>query len=187
MTRAPLPAPALPAYDRSALRPGIVHIGLGNFHRAHMAVYLDDLFAMGESHDWAILGAGVRANDAAMREALLAQDCLSTVIELDPAGKSARRIGAMVDFLAVEADNAALIAAMTRPEIRIVSLTVTEGGYFIDPATGAFDTDHPEIAARARIQGIPALILYRRGRELARLAGARPARDIEAFVRESLQ
>ena len=139
----------LPAYDRRALRPGIVHIGLGNFHRAHMAVYLDDLFAMGESHDWAILGAGVRANDAAMREALLAQDCLSTVIELDPAGKSARRIGAMVDFLPVEADNAALIAAMTRPEIRIVSLTVTEGGYFIDPATGAFDPAHPEIVADA--------------------------------------
>ncbi|MBL9056909.1 MAG: mannitol dehydrogenase family protein [Rhodobacteraceae bacterium] len=149
MTQSPLPAPALPAYDRSALRPGIVHIGLGNFHRAHMAVYLDDLFALGESHDWAILGAGVRANDAAMRDALLAQDCLSTVIELDPAGKSARRIGAMVDFLSVEADNAALIAAMTRPEIRIVSLTVTEGGYFIDPATGAFDPGHPEIAADA--------------------------------------
>ncbi|NTT84354.1 mannitol dehydrogenase family protein [Tabrizicola fusiformis] len=149
MTQSPLPAPALPAYDRSALRPGIVHIGLGNFHRAHMAVYLDDLFALGESHDWAILGAGVRANDAAMREALVAQDCLSTVIELDPAGKSARRIGAMVDFLSVEADNAALIAAMTRPEIRIVSLTVTEGGYFIDPATGAFDPGHPEIVADA--------------------------------------
>jgi mannitol 2-dehydrogenase len=149
MTQSPLPAAALPAYDRSALRPGIVHIGLGNFHRAHMAVYLDDLFALGESHDWAILGAGVRANDAAMREALLAQDCLSTVIELDPAGKSARRIGAMVGFLPVEADNAALIAAMTRPEIRIVSLTVTEGGYFIDPATGAFDPAHPEIAADA--------------------------------------
>ena len=149
MTQSPLPAPVLPAYDRSALRPGIVHIGLGNFHRAHMAVYLDDLFALGESHDWAILGAGVRANDAAMREALVAQDCLSTVIELDPAGKSARRIGAMVDFLSVEADNAALIAAMTRPEIRIVSLTVTEGGYFIDPATGAFDPAHPEIVADA--------------------------------------
>lgn len=149
MTQSPLPAPALPAYDRSALRPGIVHIGLGNFNRAHMAVYLDDLFALGVSHDWAILGAGVRAKDAAMREALVAQDCLSTVIELDPAGKSARRIGAMVDFLSVEADNAALIAAMTRPEIRIVSLTVTEGGYFIDPATGAFDPAHPEIVADA--------------------------------------
>lgn len=139
----------LPAYDRSKLTPGIVHIGLGNFHRAHMAVYLDDLFALGEGHDWAILGAGVRDGDARMRDALTAQDCLSTVIELDPAGKSARRIGAMIDFLPVEPDNAALIAAMTRPEIRIVSLTVTEGGYFIDPATGKFDPNAPEIAADA--------------------------------------
>ncbi|MES2541953.1 MAG: mannitol dehydrogenase family protein [Pseudomonadota bacterium] len=142
-----MPAPRLPAYDRSRLTPGIVHIGLGNFHRAHMAVYLDDLFAMGLCHDWAILGAGVREGDARMRDALRAQDCLSTVIELDPKGKSARRVGSMIDFLPVQADNAALIAAMSRPEIRIVSLTVTEGGYFINPATGAFDPAHPEIAA----------------------------------------
>jgi mannitol 2-dehydrogenase len=140
---------ALPAYDRSKLTPGIVHIGLGNFHRAHMAVYLDDLFAMGLCHDWAILGAGVREGDARMREALKAQDCLSTVITLDPKGKSARRVGSMIDFLAVERDNGALIAAMTRPDIRIVSLTVTEGGYFINPATGAFDPSHPEIVADA--------------------------------------
>jgi mannitol 2-dehydrogenase len=140
-----LPAPRLPVYDRSKLTPGIVHIGLGNFHRAHMAVYLDDLFAMGLGHDWAILGAGVREGDARMRDALKGQDCLSTVIELDPKGKSARRIGSMIDFLPVEADNAALIAAMARPEIRIVSLTVTEGGYFINPATGEFDPSHPEI------------------------------------------
>ena len=137
--------PTLPAYDRSKLTPGIVHIGLGNFHRAHMAVYLDDLFAKGLCHDWAILGAGVREGDARMRDALKAQDCLSTVIELDPKGKSARRIGSMIDFLPVEPDNAALIAAMSRPEIRIVSLTVTEGGYFINPATGQFDPMHPEI------------------------------------------
>jgi mannitol 2-dehydrogenase len=137
----------LPAYDRSKLTPGIVHIGLGNFHRAHMAVYLDDLFGMGLDHDWAILGAGVREGDARMREALKGQDCLSTVIELDPKGKSARRVGSMIDFLPVEPDNAALIAAMARPEIRIVSLTVTEGGYFINPATGQFDPSHPEIAA----------------------------------------
>jgi mannitol 2-dehydrogenase len=141
--------PMLPGYDRKKLTPGIVHIGLGNFHRAHMAVYLDDLFALGVGHDWAILGAGVREGDARMREALIAQDCLSTVIELDPKGKSARRIGSMIDFLPVEPDNAALIAAMSRPEIRIVSLTVTEGGYFIDPATGRFDAHHPEIFADA--------------------------------------
>ena len=137
---------SLPAYDRKALTAGIVHIGLGNFHRAHMAVYLDDLFALGQSHDWAIIGAGVRAPDAKMRDAMLGQDCLSTIIELDPSGRSARRVGSMIDFLAVEPDNASLIAAMTRPEIRIVSLTVTEGGYFVDSA-GHFDPTAREIAA----------------------------------------
>ncbi len=136
-----------PAYDRTKLTPGIVHIGLGNFHRAHMAVYLDDLFSLGAGHDWAILGAGVRAPDAAMRDALKGQDCLSTVIELDPKGQTARRVGSMIDFLPVESDNASLIAAMTRPQIRIVSLTVTEGGYFINPSTGAFDPSLPEIVA----------------------------------------
>ena len=137
---------SLPAYDRKALTAGIVHIGLGNFHRAHMAVYLDDLFALGQSHDWAIIGAGVRAPDAKMRAAMLGQDCLSTIIELDPSGRSARRVGSMIDFLAVEPDNASLIAAMSRPEIRIVSLTVTEGGYFVDSA-GNFDPTAREIAA----------------------------------------
>jgi mannitol 2-dehydrogenase len=139
----------LPAYDRSKLTPGIVHIGLGNFHRAHMAVYLDDLFAKGIGQEWAILGAGVRAGDAKMRDALLAQDCLSTVIELDPTGHRARRIGAMIGFIEVQADNAALIAAMADAAIRIVSLTVTEGGYFIDPATGRFDPSAAEIVADA--------------------------------------
>ncbi len=145
----PLPFVSMPAYDRSRLTPGIVHIGLGNFHRAHMAVYIDDLMAMGLAQDWAIIGAGVRAGDARMRDALKAQDCLSTVIELDPNGRSARRIGAMIDFLPVEADNASLIAVMAKPAIRIVSLTVTEGGYFIDAKTGAFDPAHPEIVADA--------------------------------------
>ncbi len=145
----------LPHYDRAKLTPGIVHIGLGNFHRAHMAVYLDDLFNMGDAHDWAILGAGVRAGDAKMRDALKGQDCLSTIIELDPAGKTCRRVGSMIDFLPVEPDNASLIAAMTRPEIRIVSLTVTEGGYFINAATGQFDPTAPEIVTDAANPGAP--------------------------------
>src|SRR3546814_5689427 len=98
-----------------------------------MAVYLGDLVARGEGNEWAILGAGVRPADARTRDALKAQDCLSTVIELDPEGKRARRVGAMIDFIAVDPSNGPLIAAMSRPEIRIVSLTVTEGGYFIDP------------------------------------------------------
>ena len=137
---------SFPSYDRSKLTAGIVHIGLGNFHRAHLAVYMDDLFAMGLNHDWAIIGAGVRAPDARMRAALKAQDYLSTVIELDPKGRSARQIGSMIDFVPVEADNASLIAMMSRPEIRIVSLTVTEGGYFVD-AIGAFNPFAPEIVA----------------------------------------
>lgn len=156
MNTALLPPVALPAYDRTALKPGIVHIGLGNFHRAHMAVYLDDLFALGLSQDWAILGAGVRAGDAKMRDALAAQDYLSTVIELDPSGHTARRVGAMTGFIEVQPDNAALIAAMSAPEIRIVSLTVTEGGYYIDAATGQFDPAHPDIITDAANPAQPA-------------------------------
>ena len=73
-TLSALPATvARPGYDRAALTPGIVHVGCGNFHRAHMAVYLDDLFALGEGHDWAILGAGVREGDSRMREVLAAR------------------------------------------------------------------------------------------------------------------
>ncbi|MDR6265652.1 mannitol dehydrogenase family protein [Roseobacter sp. N2S] len=135
----------VPRYDRSTLKPGIVHIGLGNFHRAHQAWYLHRLFDAGLNHDWAIIGAGVRAGDAVQREKLLAQDCLTTLIELDPSGKSAEVCGAMIDFLPVEPDNAALITQMADPAIRIVSLTVTEGGYFIDPATGGFATNHADI------------------------------------------
>ncbi|WP_444666238.1 mannitol dehydrogenase family protein [Cereibacter changlensis] len=146
---------ARPAYDRASLTPGIVHIGVGNFHRAHMAVYLDDLFALGRDHDWAILGAGVRQGDARMREALAGQDNLSTVIELDPAGHRARQIGAMTGFLPVEPDNAALIEAMADPRIRIVSLTVTEGGYYVD-STGHFDPTHPDIVADAAEPSSPA-------------------------------
>ena len=176
-THDPVPV-AHPAYDRSRLTPGIVHIGLGNFHRAHMAVYLDDLFATGEAMDWAILGAGVRAPDSRMRDALKVQDFLSTVIELDPAGKTARRIGAMVDFIEVQPDNSALIAAMTQPEIRIVSLTVTEGGYYVDPATGRFDPTHPDIRADAANPDRPATAF---GAILAALK-ARRAKGIVPFT-----
>jgi len=149
-----------------------VHIGLGNFHRAHMAVYLDDLFSLGIGHDWAILGAGVRAGDARMREALRGQDYLSTVIELDPSGHAARRVGAMVGFVEVQPDNAALIAAMADPAIRIVSLTVTEGGYYIDPATGAFDAGAADILADAANPSRPATAF---GAILAALAKRRAA------------
>lgn len=141
-----LPADVLrPGYDRSALRPGIVHIGLGNFHRAHQAWYVHRLMQSGLAFDWAILGAGVRPYDIEMRAKLLEQDCRTSLIELAPSGTRAEVTGAMIDYLPVEPDNAGLIAGMADPRIRIVSLTVTEGGYFVDPVTGAFDAQHSDI------------------------------------------
>jgi len=139
------PAVTRPNYHRTALRPGILHIGVGNFHRAHQAVYLDDLFASGRDLDWGLIGAGVRRGDEAMRRALAPQDWLTTVVETEPGAQRARVTGAMVDFLPVGRDGRAIVEALDDPGLRIVSLTVTEGGYCIDPATGAFDPDHPDI------------------------------------------
>jgi len=174
--------PALPAgvarprYRRDQLSPGVVHIGVGNFHRAHQAVYLDDLFNAGRDHDWALIGAGVRAGDAAMRATLRAQDWLTTVVEMEPGARRPRVTGAMIDFAEVAADNAPLIAAMADPRIRIVSLTVTEGGYYINAATGAFDPAHPEIAADAASPGAPvtAFGAILAALERRRAAGVRP-------------
>ncbi|NNE50871.1 MAG: mannitol dehydrogenase family protein [Sulfitobacter sp.] len=134
-----------PRYDRTTLTPGIVHIGVGNFHRAHQAWYLHRLMQAGQAHDWAIIGAGVRPYDAAMREKLLAQDCLTTLIELDPQNVSAEVVGSMIDYLPIEEGNAPLIRQMSDPAIRIVAMTVTESGYYIDPVTKGFDANHPDL------------------------------------------
>lgn len=141
------PEVSRPGYDRSTLRPGILHVGIGNFHRAHMAWYLDRLFEQGEGHEWALIGAGVRPGDAAMREKLQAQDWLTTLVDLDPKGLNARIIGSMVDFVEVAPEP--VIAAMSDPAIRIVSLTITEGGYYVDAQTGGFDAGHPDMARDA--------------------------------------
>ncbi|MBA3508038.1 MAG: mannitol dehydrogenase family protein [Betaproteobacteria bacterium] len=138
----------VPAYDRTDLRAGILHIGVGNFHRAHQAVYLDELFNLGMDLDWALIGAGVRATDEAMRRELAAQDLLTTVIEQEADHSAARIVGSMIDFLA-PGDTAAILARLHDPAIRIVSLTITEGGYCIDPATQRFDATHPDIVADA--------------------------------------
>lgn len=135
----------VPGYERHQLQPGILHIGLGNFHRSHMATYLERLFNQGNAHEWAVIGAGVMLADARMRRRLKAQDWLSTVVDLEPAGSSARVVGAMVDFVPVAAS--AIIKALLDPGIRIVSLTITEGGYFLDAASGRFDACHPRILA----------------------------------------
>ena len=140
---------AVPKYQRSDLTAGIFHIGVGNFHRAHQAVYLDDLFNSGADRDWAIVGAGVREPDIAMREKLAAQNWFTTVVEQEAGSSTAHVTGAMIDFVR-PFDVAANLAALTDPKIRIVSLTVTEGGYYVSPATQHFDPGHPDIAADAR-------------------------------------
>jgi mannitol 2-dehydrogenase len=136
---------AVPTYDRQALSAGIVHIGVGNFHRAHQAYYLDRLFVQGDDLDWAIIGAGVKPYDGQMRERLAQQDWLTTLVELDPDRLSAQIIGSMIDYLPIEANG--LITALADPQIRIVSLTVTEGGYYVDAKTGGFDHQHADIQA----------------------------------------
>ena len=140
------PRLSVPRYDRATLRPGILHVGLGNFHRAHQAVYLDDLMARGEGQDWAILGAGVMPGDAKMRADLAAQDWLFTIVEQDAEQETARVVGAMAGFLEITPDHHAIRTALRDPAIRILSLTVTEGGYFLD-AGGAPDLGHAALRA----------------------------------------
>ncbi len=134
-----------PRYRREDLTPGIVHIGLGNFHRAHQAWYIHRLMQQGLALDWAIIGAGVRSYDAELRAKLIQQDCLTTLVELDPAALSAEVIGPMIDYVPIEPSNGPLIERMSDPAIRIVSLTITEGGYYLDAKTGVFDTEHDDI------------------------------------------
>jgi mannitol 2-dehydrogenase len=139
---------AAPRYRRSDLTPGILHFGVGNFHRAHQAVYLDDLFNAGRDHDWAIIGAGVLPAEKTGREKLQEQDWLTTVVEQDSGHVAARITAAMVDFL-VPGEAAEIIAKLADPSIRIVSMTITEGGYYIDPASGVFNPAHPDIVRDA--------------------------------------
>ncbi|MET3793675.1 mannitol dehydrogenase family protein [Aquamicrobium terrae] len=148
-TLAALPAGvAKPRYERGRLSPGILHFGVGNFHRSHQAVYLDELFNAGIGHDWALVGAGVFEGERPNRDKLIEQDWLTTVVEQDEDHIGARVTGAMVDFI-MPGDTAAIIGRLADPAIRIVSLTITEGGYFIDPASGHFDPTHPGIVTDA--------------------------------------
>ena len=166
---------ARPAYDHTRLKPGILHFGVGNFHRSHQAVYLDELFNSGRDHDWALVGAGVFDGEKVGREKLAEQDWLTTVVEQDEGHMSARVTGAMIDFI-VPGDTASIVARLADPAIRIVSLTITEGGYFIDAATGKFNAAHPAIAADAKNPDSPTTVfgLILSGLRRRRGAGTKP-------------
>ena len=166
---------SLPTYKRSDLSAGIVHFGVGNFHRAHMAVYLHELFNKGENLDFAIIGAGVMPSDGKMKDVLAAQDYLTTVVEQDISLSAATITGPMIDFIAAP-DFEGIMARLADPAIRIVSMTITEGGYFIDPATGKFDPKHPTIAADAANPDKPKTVfgLILAGLKRRRAAGIAP-------------
>jgi mannitol 2-dehydrogenase len=151
-TLASLPAHvAAPRYDRRALRSGIVHIGVGHFHRSHQAMYLDELMRRGVAMDWAICGAGVRPGGTAIRDALVAQDCLYTLTVKEPDGsRHSRVIGSLNGYWYAGDDPAGLVAQIADPATRVVSLTISEGGYGIDPATGEFTGESAEIQTDLR-------------------------------------
>jgi fructuronate reductase len=132
---------SLPDYGSDTVSPGIVHLGIGAFHRAHMAVYVDSLLA--KNPDWAIIGASLRRPDT--RDALAPQDFLYTLAIRDASGTRARIIGSIRDVIDANTHRQDLIEIMASPAIRIVSLTVTEKGYCYAPATGELDEAHPDI------------------------------------------
>lgn len=132
----------VPGYDRSVVTPGIVHLGLGAFHRAHQAAFVDDCLNAGDS-GWGIVGASLRSADT--RNALAPQDGLYTLSEVDGSGERLRVIGSILTTLVAPEDPAALLKALCDPRIRIVTLTVTEKAYLRN-STGMLDDRHQEIA-----------------------------------------
>ncbi|GJG87526.1 mannitol dehydrogenase [Gemmatimonadetes bacterium T265] len=139
----------VPDYDRTRVTAGIAHVGVGNFHRVHEAVYVDDCLHRPGHEGWGIVGIGLMddAQSRAKAAAFPAQDGLYTVTSFAPDGARATRvIGAMVEYLHAPSDPEAVLVRLTDPAIRVVSLTVTEGGYGIDETTGEFRTDAPDVA-----------------------------------------
>jgi fructuronate reductase len=152
-TLASLPATVRrPGYDRGELRPGIVHLGLGAFTRAHLCEFTDDALER-EFGAWGITGASLQRPD--QRDRLKPQDGLYTFLKRAPAGPELRVIGSVLDVLVAPENPQALVAKLAAPETKIVSLTVTEKGYCHDPATGKLRADHPDIVHDLANPGAP--------------------------------
>jgi mannitol 2-dehydrogenase len=148
----------VPAYDRRMVTPGVVHFGVGGFHRAHQATYHDRLMnqGTGTALDWGICGVGVMPQDRKMKQALQAQDGLYTLVLKHSDGRyEPRVIGSIVEYLFAPDDPEAVIEKMVAESTRIVSLTVTEGGYNISDLTGEFDADNPDVIRDLEPGAIP--------------------------------
>ena len=160
----------VPDYDRTGITAGIVHFGVGGFHRAHQAMVIDQLLRVGQARDFGICGVGVLPQDRRMADVMRDQDGLYTLVLKHADGtREARVIGSIVDYLFAPDDPDAVVERMSLPEVRIVSLTVTEGGYNFDQVSGEFiatdpavqhDLQHPE--SPSTVFGFVAAALQRR-------------------------
>ena len=147
---------SVPRYDRRQVTTGIVHISVGNFHRAHQAMYIDALMNSGAAMDWGICGIGLQPSSTRMRDVMAAQDGLYTLVLRHPEGTwDARVIGSIVEFLFAADDPGPAIEKMAAPATRIVSLTVTEGGYGLDAVTGDFNASDESVVADLRPGAAP--------------------------------
>jgi len=139
---------ARPAYDRSQVTPSIVHFGVGGFHRAHEAMYLDRLMNDGKAMEWGICGVGALPHDRRIIDTLRSQDGLYTLVVKHPDGRREPRvIGSIVQTMFAPDDPHAVVARLADPATRIASLTITEGGYLVNQVTGEFDASDPSIQA----------------------------------------
>jgi mannitol 2-dehydrogenase len=173
------PGVSVPRYDRRQVTAGIAHISVGNFHRSHQAMYLDTLMNAGVAMDWGICGIGLQPSNAAMRDVMAAQDCLYTLVIRHGDGTwEPRVIGSVVEYLFAPDDPEAAIEKLASPAIRIVSLTITEGGYNLDSVTGEFLTADPGVQADLRPGAVPQTVFGLVTEALAR----RRDRGIPAFT-----
>ncbi len=150
---------AAPGYSRDDLPGNIVHFGVGGFHRSHQAMYVDRLLSAG-NREWSICGVGVLPSDRTMRDVLASQDNLYTLVTRAPDGDAeARVIGSITQYLFAPDDPGMVLAKLTDRSTRIVSLTITEGGYSINDATGVFEPRDADTLSDLSGEGMPASVL----------------------------
>ena len=135
-----------PKYDRNTIKQGIVHIGVGGFHRSHQAYYINKILSSGKNNEWGICGICLRETDQKIYETLSNQDCLYNLITRYPNGNvKTEIIGSIVNFIWAYRDPEEALKKLSDPETKIVSLTITEGGYNFDSSTGEFNLSHSDV------------------------------------------
>ena len=169
-------APA-PEYDRTEISVGIVHFGVGAFHRSHQAMYLDRLLTEGAAREWGICGVDVLPADRPKKQAFAAQDGEYTLVLKNPDGSTEPRvIGSIVEYLFAPDELERVLDRLADPRTRIVSLTITEGGYNFNQVTGEFDAGNPAVRADLEPGATPETVfgMVTEGLRLRREAGTPP-------------